>query len=369
MKRFSLVILCFISFFTLKSQNALYPDHLTICDHVQIIEDEGSPMFMHEMMWENQENISLNEDIDLPDLIWEAMIKKRITFYCGNTMLETNFPLNLPDFKENQPLTELYDVSDPEELKDTPNQILSLIFIENWYFDEEKFQLNKEVKGILPVRHFSRFDMYGEPIDGTKLMMPVAYIPSPEKFSKGSKKKINKRLVTVKKISYEFMLSELHFLGWYDSDISMSMDGIPLVKYNNPQWSNFQAEQFRRVLMDEALSGGNNVVSDETGEILNEEKIARLFNYAKNENGSYSEITDYDAAVNWEFEFSELPFIFDFYDQIFSVIFTEEWSIDPETLYIKKKVISITPVSWVKEWNVDESFTWKKKSYFRLELN
>ena len=369
MKWFSLVILCFISIFTLKSQNALYPDHLTVTDHVQVIEDEGSPIFMHEMMWHNQENINLRDEIELTNLIWEAMIENRVTYYGGSAIFEDDFPFNLPEYKDNQSLAELYDLDDPGELKYTPGQIQSILFVENWYFDEEKFQLNKEVKGILPVRHFSRFDMYGEPIDGTKMMMPVAYIPYPEKLSKGQKKKMDKRLVPVKKISYEFMLSELHFLGWYDSDISMSMDGIPLVKYNNPQWSNFQAEQFRRVLMDEALSGGNNVVSDETGEILNEEKIARLFNYAKNENGSYSEITDYDAAVNWEFEFSELPFIFDFYDQIFSVIFTEEWSIDPETLYIKKKVISITPVFWVNEWNFDEEYTWKKKLFFRLDLN
>ena len=366
MKKLFIILCCLFSFVVIFSLNALYPDHLTICDHVQIIEDEGSPMFMHEMMWENQENISLNEDIDLPDLIWEAMISSRVSFFSGDVLFDEDFPLHKVENQKQESLYTKYDLGDPEELKNIPHQIESLIFIENWYFDEEKFQLNKEVKGILPVRHFSRFDMYGEPIDGTKLMMPVAYIPFPEKLSKGAKKKINKRLVTVKKISYEFMLSELHFLGWYDSDISMSMDGIPLVKYNNPQWSNFQAEQFRRVLIDEALSCGNNVVSDETGEILNEEKIARLFNYAKNENGSYSEITDYDAAGNWEFEFSELPFMFDFYNQIFSVIFTEEWSIDPETLYIKKKVLSITPVFWVNEW---EENTWNKKTLFRLDLN
>ena len=61
--------------------------------------------------------------------------------------------------------------------------------------------------------------------------------------------------------------------------------------------------------------------------------------------------------------------MFDLYDQIFSVIFTEEWSIDPETLYIKKKVLSITPVFWVNEWNENEEQEWIKKTLFRLNLN
>jgi len=57
------------------------------------------------------------------------------------------------------------------------------------------------------------------------------------------------------------------------------------------------------------------------------------------------------------------------YEQIYSVIFTEEWSIDPETLYIKKNIISITPVFWVNEWKENEEITWNKKTLFRLNLN
>jgi len=351
------------------SQNSLYPDHLIITDHIQIIDDEDSPIFMNEMMWHNTENFYLLESLDISEMIWDAMIENKITYYGGNALFEQNFPLNLPESNETEPLNELYDVSDSDELRNTPHQINSIIFVENWILDKEIFQLEKEVTGLLPVRHWSRLDDYGEPSSGTKMMMPIAYIPFKTDLSKRQKKKINKRLVPVKKISYEFMLSELHFLGWYDSDISMSMEGIPMVKSFNPLWGNYQAEQLRRVVLDKAFSGNSSVISTVTGEILNDKKLASLFDYTKNENDSFSRNDYTDAGYSWELSFPDIPDYEGLYEQIYSVIFTEEWSIDPETLYIKKKVISITPVFWVNEWNEYEEKTWEKKTLFRLNLN
>ena len=43
-------------------------------------------------------------------------------------------------------------------VNDITSQILSVIFIEEWYFDEESLHLEKRVVGIAPVRYFEVFD-------------------------------------------------------------------------------------------------------------------------------------------------------------------------------------------------------------------
>jgi len=363
--------------FSAYSQNAFYPVDLIISDHIQVVEEDYPQTYDLELRSENLENVDLVAENNLSGLIWNQMVNNAIVMYNQDCLFDPEFPLNLEKYLEPANIRGVYDLEESESFEFTEHQIKSIVFTEEWNLDASEFRLDKQVTGILPIRHYPRtiFNSYTgvEEPTGEMVLQPVAYIPiRPEK--KRDLKKAKKNLVPIKKISYEFMFSDMHFLNWYDSQCSDILFDIPLVKPMNPCWSNLQVNRFRHVIIDNVFQGKVPVIDLESGVNLTDKDIAQFFGYSCVDSGKYyfGYMTQ-DDPDTWTdnlntISFEEIPDFAGIKEQIYSVIFTEEWLIDPETLYMEKKILSITPVFWSTSYDGLDEGTWKKSIFFKMEM-
>ncbi len=219
-----------------------------------------------------------------------------------------------------------------------PNEITSVLFNEEWFFDEKNFKMEKRVVGITPVRHFIRYDEIFDGEESEELQSLTFTLLFNDLQNKKEEKEFDKRKILLRKIEYLFPM-------FNDVEIKDRKTLDSILKKNNiysgdstiygPFWNDYSKEKFIDNIFNKVTSGkakaydfyNNNVLS--VSEI--NKRITRI---------DTVQFLDYDTE-----ELKETIVKTDFYPRLLkSVIFIEEWYLDPETLRMEKKVVGVAPV-------------------------
>ena len=322
-----LLFLCFAFTFPLSAQDALLNKKLLVTDHIQIVEKDYPE---DHYLYQGIDNL-VNRDRgkkDLVSIILEAYTSNLIQPYSFDDFFEPGFPNNY------------LETSEPAALKtdNLSRQIKSIVFIEEWTFDTVKFNFSKEVKGFIPIRH-TRQEL--EP-DVQKLEL-TALFRLPEGFSRREKRIINRRMVPVKEIAYEFVLTEPHLLFIKGVDESVIQElGHAAYKYYNINWYRHASNAMVTGIIDKSFREDQSVYHVNGQTEYNFDSLPFIIDPYLDE--MMENIMDDYKISRMMPSMSEMKY--DLKKNVYSVIFFEDWFIDPETLYMEKRVNAIAPVLW-----------------------
>jgi hypothetical protein len=206
------------------------------------------------------------------------------------------------------------------------SEISSLFFFEKWYLNPEKGFLSKEVIAYFPIRDY--WDEYAlEEGQLVKLKRLVCMVYQGTGDAEKKKSRIKSEFPGYKHL-YSGITSVLNLCNrpYYEyihrDEIT---SGVSEEEYNEWEYytfdfyKNFYPEEFLKIIIGLTLQGRFKAEDpDIPGKFLTKGEIMEKFN----------EINEYDIK----------------YDQLNSVIFNEDWYLNPSSLNIMKKVNSITLV-------------------------
>lgn len=345
------------------SQNALLSNKFLVTDHIQIVEKDYPERHNQFQGIDNLVNKNPGRN-DIVEIILNAFTSGLVQPYSFDDFFEPEFPNN---FNFSSEIITVNKDSLAEKIK-------SMVFIEEWKFDTSAFSFSKEVKGIIPIRH-DRQEMNPE---AQKLEL-TALFRQPDKFSKKEKRKIGNRLIHVKEIAYEFVLTEPHLLYLKDAEEPVLKElGHAAFKYYNINWNRHASNTIVSSIIDKSFQKDQPVFDIEGSSAYNFDSLPFIIDPYLDK--LLEEIMDdYDTNIKTETmipSVSELKH--DLKRNVYSIIFFEDWYIDPETLYMKKVVNGIAPVLWQRRraagaYPLDDPETgypvYFKSVLFRIPLN
>jgi len=244
-----------------------------------------------------------------------------------------------------------------------PNEIIGLRFLEKWSVSEEPFSFSKNVISFNPIRKYksSKTD------SGYSFSLLFQVIDSLR--DKKIIKQSDDRMVLTNKISYEYQLyasnSEAKSLAERINQFNKYLDCISNTDFlisnpNSEYFTNFGILRFINLVIEKAISGQMIVLDFKTKERLSVPTIKQNLG-----------LTTSTVVVN-DLSTGELKSveINDSFDNklIKSVIFNENWYIDPITLRMKKTVTGLAPVVYSVDTNEKNELKIKKKVLFEIHF-
>jgi len=212
------------------------------------------------------------------------------------------------------------------------NELTKLLFIENWNFNSQSFTLTKDVKSWCPVKVYYKEDDTAK-TDQLKKMLFLVKQNSSEKHGKCTLIKEN--------VTTEFSL--------YNETV--------------PEWlADLNPKRFMNILLDNVLSKKVEAYDffDQKKKLSVEEIKTNMGECTKLYSVENTKTESYDTLrINSKMDL----------DEVKSIIFTEDWYIDWETLAICKTVKSIAPVRIYTTSHNGEDDEIEKKIAFIVRLN
>lgn len=315
-------------------QNALLTNRLLVTDHIQIVEKDYPEDHYRYQGIDNLVNMNPGKN-DLVRIILDAAAGGAVQTYSFDEFFDPDFP-------------NTYDISS-EPLKvrsdSLADQIRSVVFIEEWSFDTLAFRFSKSVKGFIPIRH-TRQEL--EP-ERQKLEL-TALFRQEEVLSRKEKRHMNRRMVHVKEIAYEFVLTEPHLLFLKDAEESLIRElGQAAYKYYNINWNRHASHTIVNSIIDQSFKQDQEVLTADGSEVYNFDSLPYIVEPYL-DSLMESVMNEYDLE---EFMPTMADLKYDLKRNVFSIIFFEDWYIDPETLYMEKKVNAVAPVLWQRRKTAD----------------
>jgi len=253
----------------------------------------------------------------------------------------------------------------PNEINE--DEIDAVYFTEKWSFDAVAYKMKKEVVGITPVRKTFFNDLgTGEKVfKGFKkvgMLMPKA----------GAKDVFEPLL----KIKYEFILGNEDMLAMETDTAAgcfhqiMSFSGFQIEKTNSPFFNSYSRNKLIDFLIDPVLKGKTDAFDFETGKKMSIAEVKTNLECTRDTVVVFNERTNnYDSLIVVE--------KFPRKEMIKSVVFEEEWFINPTTMAMRKDVISIAPVLWgnlasnpdyYESGNTTYNKEWRKKIAYVVKM-
>jgi len=316
------------------AQNALLSNRLLVTDHIQVVEKDYPEGHYRYQGIDNLENKSPGRH-DMMAIIAEAFSSGNTKTYSYDSFFDNTFPNN---FSAGQGTIHV----DTDSLAE---QIRSIVFIEEWEFDTLSFTFSKHVKGFIPVRHTRQdFDPEQQKLELTALFRQA------ENLSRKEMRQIRKRLVPVKDIAYEFVLSEPHLLYIRGAEESVLRElGHTAFKYYNINWDRHASNTLVEGIIDQSFKDQQNVYTLDGKATYNFDSLPYIVDPYIDD--LLENVIDEYHLTQSVPSMSEIKY--DLKRNVFSVIFFERWSIDPETLYIDKRVNAIAPVLWQRRRSIE----------------
>lgn len=363
------LLLLFIVIFSAKIQaqkNDLLPGELLISDHV-FMNNDKIPDYYKKIRCGHVENTK-TDTIEIINVILNRFFTGKIEiknpdFYSDFEPYDLQkYPtLTFDEAKKNMGYSiDTILIIDPstgdyveEAIVNEINrdEIASLYFVENWVYDKDKFTFEKQVKSFIPIRHFIRPDAINE----NDILLKKTFIKlQPQNNSWWQQRKIEKRLIHTNTIQYEFFL---HNNAFYEDDLLYS--NAELEKNASPFWSSYSRNMLVHSIVDNVLSGEITAYAfyDNSQKYTIKEVEEKM-------GGGVDTLIIIDPETGEEKTITHQRELQTY--NIQSVIFYEDWYIDPETLFIKKTVKAIAPVIW---YFVDGETELRKKIPFIVYFN
>jgi len=341
------------------AQNALMSNRLLVTDHVQIVEKDYPDNHYRYQGIDNLINKNRGRK-DIVEIILEASSSGLVQPFSFDEFFDPDFPNNYQDSHKIISLN-------TDSLSD---QIKSIVFIEEWNFDTISFSFSKEVKGFIPIRH-TKQELEPE----LQKLELTALFRQPEEFTRREKRRINRRLVPVKEIAYEFVLTEPHLLYIKDADESILKElGHAAFKYYNINWNRHASNTIINTIIDKSFREDQSVYNLNGSAAYSFDSLPFIVDPYLDEMME-NIMSDYERSRLMP-SLSEIKY--DLKKNVYSIIFFEEWYIDPETLFIEKRVNEIAPVLWQRRrgaggYPIDDPETgypvYFKSILFRIPLN
>lgn len=223
-----------------------------------------------------------------------------------------------------------------------PQEIKGLLFYDEWFFDEKEFLFTKNVLSYCPVRKYR-----SEKEEDEWLFKKVAHFVF-NNISKREKRKSQKRMVYLGRISYEFCIDNKLYFGIIDDEDN----GPYLEEINSPYWNSYSRQKIRTLLINRVISGRSKAYDYVTNDALSIEESKKKLGYKMQQMEYYDPATSKMKTINVETEIYK--------EDIKSLLFVEDWYIDPVSMRIHKEVIGIAPIRF---YTTDET-TEKKEVAF-----
>lgn len=329
------------------SRNSLYPNQLLVenlcpLDSGFLVNAEGTP-------WNGMYfSIEYTAKSRFANTLCELASYKNNTSY--NNRDRTGFyPYDIetyPEFNTEElffafggEINTVYTAEDELLIYESPidtSEIKAVQFIEEWQLDTSRLNFSKKVKGFIPIRkHYN-------PIHEEDLFYQTSIIlqEAPKKLS--NKKKL------VAKVKYEVLLFDqdnetLQKLTQQDEYYIPGTEElfsreIPYNPFLSSYSRNMLIEFMRNASLKQKLGTYDFITNKK---INNAEEIKN----GLGENLVTVPVTNLETGELFEMEIWEQT------SSIKSVIFCEEWYLDPKTGYFSKVVAGIAPVLWDTQYN------------------
>ena len=312
-----------ISFFHLYllssySQNALMPDQLLMTHQAYI---KGNFATCKDTIaLKNYISLVINKTLNGE---FEGIDYLPSSLYPYNYLTPNKSPLSKEQILEN---LDMFDEKAPLPMQ----EIKSLNIVESWDLNEKNFTMHKDVKAIMPIRHYYQMDEYGYTYED-EVMKIVFTLTYPKKKAASG----NKKLIT--EIAYPFNLYN-RFVWPLDKKYHEGERMNMTEKEGCPFWNSYSREKFVKVIFDQVMSQKSKAYDYETGAVLDTTDIVeRMGATYEMETMEGIKMTIHDLLPLYE---------------IHAVLFIEEWYYDENTLELSKKVIGVAPV---RRYFMDES--------------
>jgi hypothetical protein len=370
-RKYTMMVLCFLFALNLFSQteNALMPNGLIVNSIISIKTESNKTITgQNDLYLEILPADFVKGKAKIADLIKDGITKKGVPFYNKEvldldkknfgqiTLAEINDGINRTD-------TILIDlngdaVADTMITTQETNNINKLMFEEKWFFDAQKYTMKKDVVAYWPV-----IDKYEYMLTGEMLYMGYqmwgAIIPNPKtknKFQPFLNIKYEYNLGNEELITNSYKnLKDCYYEILYNSDFKIE-------KKNSPLFSSYSRNKLLEQIIDPVAEGKIKAYDFYSGKELSKKEIDEIMG------------TGIDSiAVDLDGDLIEDKIIFVprklQKEDINSVIFIEEWFIDPATLAIQKKVKGIALVFNEYKWNGIIKEFYRKTIPYMVKLN
>ncbi|MDF1551266.1 MAG: hypothetical protein P1P88_25825 [Bacteroidales bacterium] len=212
------------------------------------------------------------------------------------------------------------------------SEIQALFFFDEWFFDEASFSFSKKVLAYSPIRKYGRNGLEDEE---EWRYRKVGFFVAPE-LKKRKYKKIQKRMKLLAHVKYEFSIDNKELFGNREDDLALFTEDL-----DAPNWNSYARQNFRKLLIDRVLSQKSKAYDYYTGNLLSLEKLKAQLGNEKFEVVTIDPETGDEKIIEYETEIVN--------EFIKSVIFIEDWYIDPQTMLIDKRVTGIAPVRFTED--------------------
>ncbi|MFH0894377.1 MAG: hypothetical protein V2A54_08065 [Bacteroidota bacterium] len=233
---------------------------------------------------------------------------------------------------------------------------ISCKYTEYWSFDAEKYSMKKEVVQYSPYVKVNFIDPFNGDVS-FKGLKNIGIILSKNNASATTK---------LLSIRYEFPLGNNDVLAM--KILKPDMMEVPdyysfTEKEDCPFWNSYNRQKFLDALIDPVLSGKVKVTDFNSGAQLDLNTVRK----------NLGESADTITMVNPLYVERDTTMIIKrpaTTERIWSIIFVEEWFVNPLTLDIRKHVVGIAPVMWYQTtFDMGKTFIWMKKISFLIMLN
>jgi hypothetical protein len=220
------------------------------------------------------------------------------------------------------------------------SEFFSLAFLEDWTVNKKPFSMTKVVRAYAPIRKF-----YKGGDNSGDINFKIAFLCLDTIDNSKDALISSKRMMMTNKIKYEyFLIPDVNddikgsFKNYFSTIWDCGGEGW-LHDYKSPYFNNVSKSRFLDMLINKALKENHPVYDFETNKQLTIDQINENFDAGIDtilvenfeEPGSFIKRT-----VERTIRINELK----------SIIFDEEWYIDPVNLRMQKKVVAVSPVRY-----------------------
>lgn len=227
------------------------------------------------------------------------------------------------------------------------SEIRSIYFFEEWFFNAQEKRFTKKIRAIMPIRHFYREDDIEKTETLLKKVAMFTFEPVKRRFKK---RKLHKRMIHCHSVQYECLLTHTEQIPYE----------IPFEVTDAPFFTSLSRYHLISGITDQVLANRWMAYSFPENKVLTVPEIEDRMGL----------IADTIWGVDMygeEKQFVLMPQLN--YNEYQSVIFTEEWYYDPETMRMRKEVTAISPV---RHYYNEDDFDYEKpykKVVFTVYLN
>ena len=279
----------------------------------------------------------------LADELWKQLGTNQLSLLIFPFDLLEDASFDFSSVSENADLNRLYGIEDGN-LTGIDPRLRSCFTLDRWNFSSEKFRLEKQTLALAPVAVFSK-NIKGDSTKKKYDRIVIGLLPYPEKLHrKYDRSRMHRNLIQVKELSYEFKMLDEDWLRELDLEYPYWDFELPSPFFleNSSQWNETSWKLFIDRIFEEMEEGKGRMpgsaisaqVDIETihKNLFNEEFPARYWKGISGEDNEQGEKEKWMKA--------------DLKERCYSMVFREKWYLDPETLYLKKNVVSVSPVYW-----------------------